>query len=429
MLRKYKRIVVSLLLIILLINTYASATGQELDLIGEAGLVIDPEYNAVLYEKNMDKRLFPASTTKMMTAILVLENANLNDIAVVDQEVASSYKGSHIALDFDEEMSVDDLLHALLIASANDAALTLAKHVSGSIDEFVNLMNAKAKEIGANNTHFVNPHGLHDENHYTTAYDLYLIAKYAMSNDKFKELVNMSSYVIKPTNKKEERYIHSTNRFLTNTGKMNINGDIRKIEYDGVCGVKTGFTDDAGNCLVTFAQRNGRQLYSVVLKSKQFDVYSDTYKLLDYGFNNTNNFKIGSKNEFIENISIKKANIPYFATVLGNDIYYPLKNDENKDSITKKIIFNDDLKLPIKAGDNLGKVEFFIDDQKIGSGNILSTLDVEPEYNNFLDALLSKWYIFVILFLLTIQVLQVIFRIRRRNHRRRKRSSNIRFVK
>ncbi len=153
-------------------------------------------------KKNPNGKLFPASTTKIMTGILAIEKGHMKDMITIDPEVIDLTYGSHIALDYDEEVSFEDLLNAMLIASANDAALALGKHISGSIEDFVKLMNDKAKEIGAINTNFVNPNGLHDDNHVTTAHDLALIAKYAMENEVFRSIVGKSSYTIGPTNKK-----------------------------------------------------------------------------------------------------------------------------------------------------------------------------------------------------------------------------------
>lgn len=402
--------------------------GEDLELTGEAALLIDEDFDAILFGKNIHEKLYPASTTKIMTAILAIENFDLSDVCKVDQEIVSLTKGSHVALDYDEEMTVDNLLHALLIASANDAALTLAKHYSGNIDDFVNLMNEKAKEIGANDTHFANPHGLHDENHYTTAYDLYLITKYAMENDKFKEIITMPRFVVPATNKKEERYILNTNRFLVNNGKMNINGDLKPISYDGICGVKTGFTDEAGNCLVSYANKNGKGMYTVVLKSEKYDVYADTYKLMEYGYNNFSTRNIASKNEFVDNLNLDNATIPFISTVVDKDIYYPIKNDKLPE-IKKDINFNEDIKAPIKKGDILGRVDYYIDNENIGSANIISTISADAVNGSIISFIKSKWYLFVIFFLVLVRVIETTNRIKRRNKRMsRRNNSDMSFV-
>ncbi|HLS52547.1 MAG TPA: serine hydrolase, partial [Tissierellaceae bacterium] len=238
-----KRYLILFIVFAVLLNTYSFAVADDLSLNGEGAILIDYDSGRILYEKNAHKKLYPASTTKMMTAILTLEHGKMDDMVTIDPEIIGMTEGSHIALDYDEVMSVEDLLHALMIASANDAAAALGKYVAGSIDGFVKMMNDKARELGATNTNFTNPSGLHDDNHYSTAYDLYLIARYAMENKSFRELVKKSSYTIGPTNKKSEpRLLHTTNRFLYGNDRINVDGKTIPIRFDGVAGIKTGTT-------------------------------------------------------------------------------------------------------------------------------------------------------------------------------------------
>ncbi len=416
-----------IILSILLTSLSLSFASEALDLEAEGALLIDSSYDTILYEKNMNNKLFPASTTKIMTAILTLENADLNQLAKVDSEVISLTVGSHIALDYDEEMTIDNLLHALMIASANDAAMVLAKSVSGSIDEFVDFMNEKAKEIGAVNTNFVNPSGLHDENHYTTPHDLYLIAKYAMDKPQFRELASMDQYIIPPTNKKEERLIHTTNRFLRPTGQMKLDGDLIPIKYQGVIGGKTGYTPEAGNCLVTFASKGDRDLFSIVLNSKQLSVYSDSYKLLDHGYNDFSIQKIASKNEFIDNIVVDKSKLGFIPAVIGEDLYYPLAETDSE--FKSEMTIDEDLELPIAKGDSIGVVKFLDGDKLIGTSSLVSTIDAEPLYANFLEFLASKWY-FILFGLYAIIKLAVLFtNFKRRSSRKSRRSRDINFIK
>lgn len=424
---------ISLLVIILsiLITSLSfSFASEPLNLEAEGALLIDSSYDTVLYEKNMNNKLFPASTTKIMTAILTLENADLNKLAKVDPEVISLTVGSHIALDYDEEMTINNLLHALMIASANDAAMVLANSVSGSIEEFVDLMNEKAKEIGAVNTNFVNPSGLHDENHYTTPHDLYLIAKYAMDNPQFRELAAMDQYIIPPTNKKEERLIHTTNRFLRPTGQMNLDGELIPIKYQGVLGGKTGYTPEAGNCLVTFASRGDRDLFSIVLNSSKLSVYSDTYKLLDHGYNDFNIEKIASKNEFIDNIVVEKSKIGFIPAVIAEDIYYPVSGDPSK--FKSELAIDKDLDLPIAKGDPIGVVKFLDGDKLIGASSLISTIDAEPLYANFLEFIASNWYLLLLGLYATIKLVVFFTNLKTRSARRSRksrRSRDINFIK
>jgi len=166
-----------LLIISIILGTYSISFGESLPINGEASILMDYDTKEILYNKNMDMQLYPASTTKIMTAILAIEKGNLNDIVTIDQEVVNLTEGSHIALEPGEKLTLEQLLYALLVQSANDAACAIAKHISGSIEGFTQLMNEKALELGATNTNFVNPNGLHDPNHVTTAHDLALMGQ------------------------------------------------------------------------------------------------------------------------------------------------------------------------------------------------------------------------------------------------------------
>lgn len=410
----------------LLLNTYSYAQ-ENLNIIGNGAILIDYDSGAVLYEKNMHEKLYPASTTKIMTAILAIEHGfqfdKMDDMVTVDPEVISLTYGSHIALDYDEQMSFEDLLHALMIASANDAALALGKHVAGSIEGFVEMMNQKAKELGALNTNFANPNGLHDDNHYTTAYDLSLIAQYAMANDYFRELSSKSSYTIEPTNKKTEpRYLYSTNSFFYGNNTINLNGRTVPIKYDGVIAGKTGYTGDAGNCLVTLAERNSQKLLTVVLKSNGTEVYADTHKLLNYGFNSFDKIVVGHANEFIDNVEIENGTLPYASIVIDKDVNYTLKS-EDAGRITRKININENIKAPVTKGDIVGNVEYYLDETLIGSGDLVSTIDVsEVPPVKLYQRILDKWYLVVFALMI---ILRSVYLFNKSKKRRRRRSSRV----
>ena len=285
---------VALFVLMVILSTYSPSYADDLNLSGESAILIDVDTLEILYSKNPHQKLYPASTTKIMTGILAIELGNMDDIVTVDQEVVDLTDGSHIALEPGEKLSLEHLINALLIESANDAALAIAKHISGSIDEFVKLMNEKAKAIGALNTNFVNPNGLPHEEHLSTAYDLALMAKYAMENETFREIVKNYTYTIPITNKKsQERNLWSANRLLYSTERINVNGTQTTIKYEGVNGVKTGYTIAAGQCLVTSYEKDGHKLIAVVLKSSGKNIYSDIHKLLNYGTNNFEKVKIG----------------------------------------------------------------------------------------------------------------------------------------
>ena len=210
----------------------------------ESVVLMDVDYGVTLYEKNAHQKQYPASITKIMTALLTVENANLSDVVTFSETAVYGIEpgSSHIGIDVGEQLTVEQSLYGLMLASANEVAMGLAEHVAGSVEAFVDMMNQRAQELGCKDTHFVNPHGLHDENHYTTAYDMALIAKAAYQNRTFRGITGTAQYEIPATNMEEET------RYLVNNQKL-LSTD--EWYYLGCRGGKTGFTDQAMNTLVT----------------------------------------------------------------------------------------------------------------------------------------------------------------------------------
>lgn len=409
-----KIITITLLSILIASNI---SLADSLNVTGESAILIDAETGQVLYEKNAHEKLHPASTTKILTAILVLENVSLEEIVTVDEELVHLTKGSHIALEAGEQLTVKDLLYALLVESANDAALALAKHVSGSVEDFAKLMNRKAKELGALNSNFVNPNGLSVEGHLSTAYDLSLIAKYAMQNDTFREIVSNYTYVIPVTNKKnQERVLWSSNRLLYSQNTITVDGKAVPIKYDGITGVKTGYTPEAGNCLVASAEKGNESLIAVVLKSNGTEVFSDIHKLLNYGFDSFEKVNIATQNQFVDNFEVENGIIPVVAGIIEEDLYSTIPVN-SLEKISKKIIIEDKIIAPIKNGDILGRVEYFLEDNHLGSVNIISTYNVdEIPTPTLMDIILDKWYL-VLIFSYILLRLFVIFKRKKRKRR------------
>ncbi|HLR21731.1 MAG TPA: D-alanyl-D-alanine carboxypeptidase family protein [Tissierellaceae bacterium] len=401
------------------------AADNDLDLDGEAAILMDYDSETILYEKNIHKQLYPASTTKILTGILAIENSDMDEVVTIDEEIVSLTDGSHIALDYDEEVTVEDLLHGLLIASANDAAVALGKHVGGSLDEFIKMMNDKAEELETVDTNFVNPSGLHDDDHVSSAYDLAIIGKYAMENKIFREIVNKPSYEIDSTNKQDEpRKIHSTNKFLYGNNKIEIDGEEIPIRYDGVSGIKTGYTPEAKNCLVTFAEQDGRKLIAVVLKSNNKKVYADTYKLLDHGFNDFTSQPLGHANEFIDNINIDNGELDFVPAILDKDVTHFL-SDADVERIEKKVNLNKDLRAPIKQGESIGSLEYYLNEEIIARGNIIATMSVKSIATaTFLQTLKDKWYLIILALLIFFRIIYII---RKSNQRKRKGKSLIKY--
>jgi D-alanyl-D-alanine carboxypeptidase (penicillin-binding protein 5/6) len=233
-----------------------------------AAILMDAETGQVLYAKNAHKPLPPASLTKIMTAILVLEQCELDAVVKASERVVNT-KASSMHLRVGEQVKVRDLLYALMLRSANDAAVALAEHTAGSVEAFAKRMNEKAQSLGATRTRFVNPHGLHDPRHLSTAYDLALITRYAMENETFRAIVNAPYYIV-------ERSVNQDDLWMVNKAKF-------LQEYPYAEGVKTGYTNQAGFCFAGSASRDGRRLITVVLNSPQRE--ADTIALMEHGFN------------------------------------------------------------------------------------------------------------------------------------------------
>ena len=241
-----------------------------LNINSQVALIYDRTGKRILFEKNGKKQFKMASTTKIMTATVVLENAKLDDVVTIENKAAWT-GGSRLGLKKDDKITVHDLLYGLLLVSGNDAAVALAIHVGGSVEGFAEMMNNKAKELGLTNTHFVTPHGLDEDEHYTTAEELAKMADYAMGIPKFKEIVNTKTYTVR---------INNNPKTLTNTNEL-------LGSLSGVYGIKTGFTNGAGRCLVTGCKRGKLDIITVVLGADTKKIRtSDSIKLIEYAFKN-----------------------------------------------------------------------------------------------------------------------------------------------
>jgi D-alanyl-D-alanine carboxypeptidase len=256
----------------------------------KAGIVMEASTGAILYSKNIHQTFYPASITKILTALIAIENSSLGETvefsknSVYDVELDSS----RLWIDVGEKLTMEQCLYGMMLESANDVAYAIAEHVAGNIKSFAQLMNEKAKELGCVDSNFVNPHGLPDPDHYTSAYDMALISKAAINNKTFREIAGTRTYIIPPTNKQTEtRYLTNHHKFVNNAKT-----------FDGCIGGKTGYTTKAKYTLVTFAERNGVTLISVILNCDSItDEYDDTSKILNYAFNNYTSYNISKMEE------------------------------------------------------------------------------------------------------------------------------------
>lgn len=354
----------------------------------KSAVLMDASTGLVLYEKNAHKEEYPASITKIMTTLLALENCSLDETvtfshnAVFNLEVGSS----HIGIDEGERLSVEQCLYAIMLASANEVSSGIAEHVSGSVEDFATLMNQRAKDLGCLNTHFANANGLHNDNHYTTAYDMALIGRAAMQNATFQKITSTLRYTIPPTNK------HENENIFTNHHKMLYD---TKFEYEYCIGGKTGYTSKAGNTLVTFAQKDGVTLVCVVMRANgptsPKNEYTDTTSLFEWGFENFTQYNIDAEEISPEesSASLFTRYSPFFDAEasplkLGNNATVLLPKSANFEDATRDITFasNSDL----KDGDNIiGNITYTYGGKTVGSTDIIFTKQASTELSSAKD--------------------------------------------
>lgn len=317
---------------------YVLAVPADMSTHAKAAALIDVESGRLLYSSNGDQPMRIASLTKIMTAIVAIEHGNLTDMVKTTRR-AVGREGSSIYLKLGEEMSLSNLLYGMMLRSGNDAATAIAEHVGGSEEGFVYLMNEKAAQIGLANSHFMNPHGLDIEGHYSTANDLAKLTAYALKNEVFAEIVRTKEKSAPNPNEKWQYRWHNKNKMLN--------------MYEGADGVKTGYTKKALRCLVSSATRNGQKLAAVTINDG--DDWADHRKLLDWGFQHYPLYTIASKGEEI-------AGYPY---VVGQSFYYPLASDE-EGGIQKKLTLIDPNSTAYQLGER-GKLEIFVNERLVGA--------------------------------------------------------------
>ena len=311
----------------------------------KGAILMDPDSKKILYEKNIYDEVSVASLTKMMGLVLIFERIESGDIKYTDKVIASanaaSMGGSQIWLSPGEELTVDELLKGIIMASANDGIVAMAEYIGGSEDNFVKMMNKKAKDLGLLHTNFVNPTGLDEKNHYSSAYDLAIIATELMKHpDVFKYTTLYEDYLRKDTDNKY---------WLVNTNKL-----IKT--YRGADGLKTGMTDDAGYCMAVTAKRDGMRILAIVLGEEEGKVRNkETAELLDYGFNSYEAVTIKKQGEKVGEISLDKSDPSKIDVMIDEDIVILKQKTENNKEYKSEVKLNN-IKLPIKKGDVIGKL-------------------------------------------------------------------------
>ncbi|MDD3653341.1 MAG: D-alanyl-D-alanine carboxypeptidase [Desulfotomaculaceae bacterium] len=366
------------------------------EIVGQAAVVIDSKNGQVLFEKNPHQRMYPASTTKTLTAIIALENFQLSDLVTIPRN-ACNIEGSAIGLQEGEVISMEHLLYSLLLISGNDAAVAIASHYDSTVDGFIRLMNEKVAGLGAVNTHFKNPNGLPDPEHYTTAYDLSLIACHAMKNEEFRKIVATKTKTIQREDPKAQTYLLNSNKLLW--------------RYDGAVGIKTGYTEAARQCLVAAAVRQGRELITVVLGSEGNSIWNDTSTLLDYGFNNFELIKVAESGSHITDVRVRYGVSDTISALAGYSLTYNISRDEPF-VIRKEVKLKEKITAPIEAGDELGEVMYYIGEQEIGKVSLVSNQAVQRK-------ILFMWWpwVLVVAALLTLRsIVRYHSHVRRRHY-------------
>ncbi|WP_131820729.1 D-alanyl-D-alanine carboxypeptidase family protein [Desulfotruncus arcticus] len=388
--------------------------------VGEAAILIDADNGQVLYDKNADQRMFPASTTKILTALLALERAKPDDMVEISER-AAKIGGTRVGLQPGEKVKMEDLLYILMLSSANDAAIAIAEHVGGSVEHFADLMNARAKQAGATGTNFINPNGMPDENHYTTARDLALISREAMKNPAFRRIVGTTNYKVdrkknmspelKQNIEKLERIYGPVQEDFYNHNKL-ISSSY--YGYKGANGIKTGYTVDAGQCIVASADKDDRELIAVVLKTQGANLWSDPAMLLDYGFNNFTPVQLIKPKQIITDAAVLHGSRRAVLETTSS-FYYNFPVEESPE-VTRKAVLEENIRAPLEAGQKLAELVLESDGEELGRVQLVNIYPVSRKITSY-------WWFWAAAITLAAFVLKLLTIAMRRRPRQRSRSN------
>lgn len=334
-----------------------TTANDTLSLAAETAVLIDAASGEILYDKDADKKMYPASITKLMTILLALENGKLTDEITFSHDAVYNIEpgSAHIAILEGETLTLEQVLRAIILRSANEASNGVAEYVDGSVEAFAKHMTERAKELGCTNTNFVNANGLFDENHYTTAHDMALIARELLKHEEYRSMMSETDYEIPPTNlQTETRYLHGQHQML-NPNSI--------YYYKDAIGGKTGYTVEAGNTLVTYAERDGLTLIAVVMKCNGAEHYTDTAALFDYGFANYASVKIAAVSDYTSTVPVtetynkKAVDLGKVTIAPSEDVYYTLPKGTDASAVTVKADIPEGVEGTVKKGQTLGTLQ------------------------------------------------------------------------
>jgi len=391
----------------------------------KAAILIDMNTGRTVYEKNIDERIYPASLTKIMTCLLALENGNLSDIVTIDEGAFAGLDGnsSTAGLQVGEQLTFNDLLYCLMISSGNEAANAVAEHIAGSIPDFVRMMNERAYELGCTGTHFANPHGLHDEEHYTTVRDLVAITLAALKSDNFRTITNTAVYELPATNLSPARELKTTNQLIDDsTSNSNY--------YSRAIGIKTGYTSKAGRCVISCAKGDGMYFLAVVCGAAttvldtgdvRMESFPQCIRLFNYGFDQFSYVSIVSPLYPLAQITVNNSAASQVVSLApAEEIRLLLPKDYDPMPVSQSI------DAPVYSGQVLGSVTVSYDGETLGTTDLLAINDVaKSDFNATVSGASSyiqknwwKWVVFVIVLMLAGGVVFLIYlQLRKRQER------------
>ncbi|MBU7005575.1 D-alanyl-D-alanine carboxypeptidase family protein [Phosphitispora fastidiosa] len=357
-----QKIIIMILVVILFFGIAPAAPAAEFTGISaDAAILMDAGTGQVLFAKEPFKKRPPASTTKVLTALTAIETGSLKDMVEVSEKAAGT-EGSSIYLSAGETLTLSDLLYGALMRSGNDACVAIAEYVAGSVERFAQLLNIRALAMGTLNTHFTNPHGLPDEEHYTCAYDLALIARHALGNEKFSEIVETRDKVIDWPGQEWDRRLHNTNKLLWS--------------YLWADGVKTGTTDAAGKCLIASASKDNRRLIAVVLHSG--DRWGDCIRLFEYGFNQYEYSQVAVAGEQYRMLQVQNGAAEDVPVLYEADLGILIPSDDSG-ALEIKPEIRAYPSAPLKKGEVIGFVSYYINDCYTGKVKLIAGCEVKKQ--------------------------------------------------